>query len=181
MPVVTLVNFGADWIAVADFNEDGVAEYVVGHAGSTELEVYGALDGGSPCSRIGLDSLPAGLSHGDFDGDGTPELAVALIDARISLYRADRALYFALARTITLPARPRSIAVSQVAGRLHLIIATATSIHAIDPMESDPGIPMLSTLVQGLVRTLRRSRNIRTTTPCSRKPRSPRENAKLSL
>lgn len=154
MAVVTLVDFGADCVAVADFNQDGAAECVVGRAGSTELAIYAALGEESPHACIRLDSLPIDLSQGDFDADGTPELAVALIDARISLYVPDSRLNFSLARTIALPAPPKSLAVGPVAGRAHLIVATATSIYAVDPMEADPEMPTISATVSEVTERL---------------------------
>ena len=147
MRLLTLVDFGADCVAVADFNDDGAPEYVVGRAGSTQLAVYDTPGEGSRRTWIELDSFPVAMIPSDFDADGISELAVALIDARLSVFVADQSLNFSLARTIALPAPPRCLAAETIDGRPHLIVATPNSIHVLDPLETEPDIRPVSASV----------------------------------
>lgn len=147
MRVLAFDDFGADCVAVADFNADGAPEYVVGRAESTKLAVYDTDGEASRRTWIELDSFPVAMIPGDFDGDGISELGVALIDARLSVFVADQALNFSLARTIALPAPPRCLAAGTVGGRPHFIVATTNSIHVLDPFQTEPDVPPVSASV----------------------------------
>src|SRR5919108_1550144 len=142
MQANTAIDFAADCVAFADFDFDGLPEYVAGRGTSPELLVYN-VEAGEPAlrARIALDSLPVALGHGDFDLDDVPELAVALIDARLAIFDSDAALHFCLLRTLNLSSAPRDLDVSLVGGHLLLAVATASGIETVDPIESHPESP----------------------------------------
>ena len=122
----------ADMVTVADFDLDGKQEYVVGRRTDPQLSVFSNLFSESPRqTTIALDNRPVALSSGDFDGDGSPELAVALIDARLELRTCDLALNFSLARSIALPSVACDLDAQTISGRLTLVVATSLSVHVI--------------------------------------------------
>ncbi len=93
-------RWGRKWVGAAksggacvlDVMGPGSQDLVVMGAGQNAIEVYKNLHDGSfeqvPASQTGLDAKGAGWSCavGDFDNDGLPDLAVALMD-RVILYR----------------------------------------------------------------------------------------------
>jgi len=106
-----MLDLAADMVTAADFDLDGRLEYVVGRVASRQLMVFSSWFGDDECqATIELNSQPVALTHGDFDGDGVPEIAVALADARVELLVSDQNLNFSLAATLHLPATPCDMA-----------------------------------------------------------------------
>jgi DNA-binding CsgD family transcriptional regulator len=136
------LDFAADCVTAADFDGDGLPEFVAARETAPELLVYNVAAGEQVLrTRIPLDSFPVALAHGDFDSDGAPELAVGLIDARLAIFRGDGALKFSLTRTLSLSSRPRDLDVSLVGRRPFLLVATSSCVEAIDPIEAKPELP----------------------------------------
>src|SRR5260370_32805103 len=106
-----MFDLPADMVTAADFDLDGRLEYVVGRVGSRRLMVFSRWSGNDEChATIVLNGQPVALTHGDFDGDGVPEIAVALADARVELLVSDPNLNFPLDSPLPLPPPPRDYA-----------------------------------------------------------------------
>src|SRR4029077_7782732 len=67
------------WVAVADFNEDGIADLIVANSGSADVSILlGNGDGTfQPAVRYGAGPGVSALALGDFNGDGHLDAAVA--------------------------------------------------------------------------------------------------------
>ena len=76
------VGAGPAGIAIADFNGDGKVDIVVANTGSATVSLlYGKGDGTfKPAEDLQFpnNSLPISVAAADFNGDGAPDLAVAL-------------------------------------------------------------------------------------------------------
>jgi FG-GAP-like repeat len=76
------VGSGPAGVAIADFNGDGNADIAVANAASNTVSVL--FGNGKGLFKLGLNlqfaanSLPISVAAGDFNGDGAPDLAVAL-------------------------------------------------------------------------------------------------------
>src|SRR5258708_9365097 len=81
------VNYGAGngpvFVAVADFNGDGKADFAVANViGNNVSVLLGNGDGTSlPAVNYAVGSSPFALAVGDFNNDGKPDLAVANQDS----------------------------------------------------------------------------------------------------
>ncbi len=78
--VASLAGTGryAAFLAVADFNGDGIADFAVSNGSS--LLVYSGVKGGLPSRSFGYkpdELFVEGLTTGDFNGDGIPDIALA--------------------------------------------------------------------------------------------------------
>ena len=85
---------GAYAIAVADFNGDGVLDLAIANLGGNTVAVllgdgtgkFTATDKGSPFT---VGDTPASVVVGDFNGDGSPDLAVASLDGTVTVLLGD--------------------------------------------------------------------------------------------
>jgi DNA-binding CsgD family transcriptional regulator len=126
----TLGDGSADLVTVGDFDRDGRLEYVVGSCSDRDLSV--CIKQKAELLRkanISLPTLPIALSSGDLNGDGRPELAVALVDAHVALYASDSDLSFSSEAIIRLPLMPTDLEID--ANSRRLIVATASTIHIV--------------------------------------------------
>jgi len=140
-----MLDLPADMVTAADFDVDGRLEYVLGRVDSRQLMVFSSWLGEDRCqATISLDSQPVALTNGDFDGDGVPELAVALADARVELLVFDQRLNVSVATTVPLPAPPCDLDVQLVGSHSALIVATTSGVHMVDLAPVPTGYPTVS-------------------------------------
>ena len=76
-----LVDGCPNWLAIGDFNGDGLQDIATANAYNNDVAVLlGNGSGGfaeAPGGPIAVGNLPLSVSVGDFNGDGIPDLAVA--------------------------------------------------------------------------------------------------------
>jgi hypothetical protein len=105
-------------VVTADFNRDGFPDIATANAGipgTSFLPSLTILLGDGQGSVMTSRTLPnpdevATLATGDFDADGSPDLAVgAIVTGSIVLHRGDGTGEFPESRTIAVPAGPRSL------------------------------------------------------------------------
>ena len=133
---MTVVDVPADMVTAADFDLDGLYEYVIGTRHSCQLFVISdSLSHNKRQATIPLASQPVALTNVDFNGDGIPELAVA-VDAHVDLLVCDRRLNFSLAKSFPLPAPARDLEVQSFRSGTALVVATAECVHMIDLTEA---------------------------------------------
>jgi MBG domain (YGX type)/Bacterial Ig-like domain (group 3)/FG-GAP-like repeat len=74
------VGINPDFVAVGDFNSDGIADVAVTNSGDATVSILlGDGSGGftEVLPRVAVGSLPRGVAVGDFNGDGIADLEVA--------------------------------------------------------------------------------------------------------
>lgn len=82
LPTLPVGSSPAD-VALADFDGDGDADLAAANAGPDSLTLYENLGGGAgfsvlPSVTLPVGSVPSEVTSADFEGDGFPELIVAL-------------------------------------------------------------------------------------------------------
>ncbi len=135
----TVVDAPADMVTAADFDRDGLPEFVLGRRSSPDLVVCadGAAESNQRRRGIHLSSRPVALAAADFNSDGIPELAVALVDARLQMLVPDPDLNFSVGTSMTLPDVARDLDVHIIGARPTLVVATTTRVQVVSPVELD--------------------------------------------
>jgi len=135
----TVVDTAADMVTVADFDRDGLPEFVLGRRSSAELVVCcdGAADSAQRTRSIRLCSEPVALAAADFNSDGIPELAVALTDASLQMLVPDPDLNFSIGTSLLLPDVARDLDVHTIGSRPTLVVATTTRVQVVSPIDAD--------------------------------------------
>src|SRR5436309_2153429 len=115
----TVVDTPADMVTAADFDRDGLPEFVLGRRSSPELVVCseGAAERTQRTRCIRLCSKPVALAAADFNSDGIPELAVALVDANLQMLVPDPDLNFSVRTSMMLPDVARDLDVLTIGAR----------------------------------------------------------------
>jgi DNA-binding CsgD family transcriptional regulator len=144
-----MFDFPADMVTTDDFDFDGEQEHVLGRRDSRDLLVFSSWSKDAQHqSTIALVTEPVALSSADFDGDGIPELAVALADARLEVMVSDSSLNFSLAITVSLPAPPCDLDVCVVDGHPALVVATKSCVHVLNLIQAASDGPGVSQSVR---------------------------------
>jgi hypothetical protein len=130
------VGDGPASVALADFNGDGIADLVTPNQGSSDFSVLlGNRDGTfRVLSRVALSdpsaaTRPTAIGVGDFNGDGTPDLAIALgspLD-RVTILLGKGNGTFQTGGNFRTGADPVSVLVADFNGDGKLDLATANS------------------------------------------------------
>jgi len=144
-----ILDFRADMVTVADFDLDGCPEFAVGRRSAPQLLVWAEDASRHPTSaQIELETAPVALASADFNGDGVPELAVALDNANVQFLVADARLNFSLSQTVSLPEIACDLEVRAVGSDVSLIVATAAGIHRVHATAPDTKISKATSTVQ---------------------------------
>jgi len=140
-------------LAVADFDEDGRVDAVVGFlapwGGTLVLPFGGSFVRGEDRLRaraVDIPIEPRALQAGDFDGDGHADIAIADgLAARALVFLGDGRGHFAVPREITLPIVPRLLASAPRVGpplrpAMHALLRVPVDLFAIGELEGRWGV-----------------------------------------